>query len=34
MMSEVDYDQNDNIEYTEFLAATLDTEVLKDEDVL
>ena len=30
MISEVDYNHNNQIEYSEFIAATLDPDVLKD----
>ena len=34
MISEIDYNENSQIEYTEFVAATLDKDVLENEDTL
>lgn len=34
MMSELDYNQNHEIDYSEFIAATIDPELLNDEQTL
>ena len=34
MISEIDYNENQQIEYTEFVAATLDKDVLKNKETL